>query len=320
MPRAHDAERQADPTAIDAPLIRALQHDGRASIHDLAMRLGVSRDAVAGRLRALTSGGRLRIVAGLNPAVAGHHILVHVRVDVSGAVKPVAERLAEMTDAVFVSRASGTLPLVFESRHADNAELNRMLDRVRELPHVRRLSVSTYTEVLRGFFVANMPEPIELDELDYELIGVLQRDGRASYRALADAVHLSPSSARARVRRLVDSGAIRVAAVMAGGIQRGRIAVGVGISTAGNTAGIRQHILNSPDFDFAARSHGSFDFITTVVGSSSQHVLGVLDELRELPGVSALDTWAHYDVVKEDYTRTLGKLVSPPLVAPLAGE
>lgn len=302
-------ERDVDD--LDGRLIHALQENGRASIQDLAQLLDAPRDYVSQRLRLLTERGGLRVIAALDPGFAGHHVLVHGMVSVTGPARPVADEIARIDDAVFVSMVSGAYPLVFESRHGDDARLHEMLDRVRRIPAVRQVRVTTYAEVLRGFFVADSRTEITLDELDQHLIAALQRDGRVSYRALADAVHLSPSSARSRVRRLIDAGVIRISAIPSGGLTRNRVAVGVGITVTDDAEPVRRYILESPAIDFAARSHGSYDFIVTIGASSTAGVLTVLEEIRALPQVGGLETWTHLDVIKEDYARSLGRVVLP---------
>ncbi|GIF26643.1 DNA-binding Lrp family transcriptional regulator [Actinoplanes tereljensis] len=49
-----------------------------------------------------------------------------------------------------------------------------------------------------------------MDDLDERLIGELAHDGRASFRTLAARTGLSPSAARARVTRLIDSGVVGI--------------------------------------------------------------------------------------------------------------
>ncbi|GIM89781.1 Lrp/AsnC family transcriptional regulator [Paractinoplanes toevensis] len=49
-----------------------------------------------------------------------------------------------------------------------------------------------------------------MDDLDERLIGELAHDGRASFRTLADRTGISPSAARTRVTRLIDSGVVGV--------------------------------------------------------------------------------------------------------------
>lgn len=298
---------------LDSRLIHALQQNGRASIQDLARLLNAPRDQVSLRLHRLVDDGDLRIVAALDPGFAGHHVLVHGMVSVAGPARPVAEQIARIDDAVFVSMVSGANPLVFESRHGNDTQLHEMLDKVRRIPTVRRVGVTTYAEVLRGFFVADSRTEITLDDVDHQLIAALQQDGRASYRALADAVHLSPSSARSRVTRLIEAGVIRISAIPSGGLARNRISIGVGITLCGDADPVRQEILDSAAIDFAAQSHGNYDFIATIGDSSPAGVLAEIEHLRGLPQVSGLESWTHLEVAKEEYARALGGVV---LLAP----
>jgi len=306
-PPARRPDRDADD--LDSRLIHALQVNGRSSILELAELLDAPREYVSQRLHRLVERDGLRIVAALDPGFAGHHVLIHAMVSVAGPALPVADRIAQMDDAVFVSMVSGAHPLVFESRHGDDAELHRMLDEVRRIPAVRQVRVTTYAEVLKGFFVADSRTEVVLDELDHRLIAALQKDGRASFRALSDVVHLSPSSTRSRVRRLIDAGVIRVSAIPSGGLSRNRVAVGVGITLCDDAEPVRRYILETRAIDFSARTHGSYDFIATIGASSSAAVLAVLEEIRALPQVAALESWAHLDIVKEDYARSLGRSI-----------
>ena len=50
--------------------------------------------------------------------------------------------------------------------------------------------------------------PVELDNVDREILQLLQHDGRITNANLADAVHLSASACLRRVRRLEDAGVI----------------------------------------------------------------------------------------------------------------
>ena len=302
-------DRDAD--ALDSSLVRALQTDGRASIHELARTLGVSRDLVSRRLGTLIGQEGLRVVAALDPGFAGLNVLIHGLVGVDGPARPVAERIAELADTVFVSMVSGSSPVVFESRHGDTDELHATLTAIRGIPGVRQLRVSTYDALLKEFITAASVHEARLDRLDHDLIAVLQEDGRASYRTLADTVRLSPSSVRARVRRLLDAGVIRIAAIDTGGLSRNRVAVGVGIALRGPAEPVHRYLVATPAVDLAADAHGAYDAIATIVGNTTGGVLAVIEQLRSLPEVGSLETWAHLDIIKEDYTRTLGRIVRP---------
>lgn len=50
---------------------------------------------------------------------------------------------------------------------------------------------------------------IPLDRIDQHILAILARQGRISYRALAEQVHLTPRPCQARVRKLERAGIIR---------------------------------------------------------------------------------------------------------------
>lgn len=290
---------------LDAALIHALQVNGRATIHELSTALGISRDATSARLHRLLNDEGVRVVAAIDPYFAGHHVLTNSSVQVDGPLEIVANRIADIPNAVFVSMTSGPFPLVFESRQHDEDEVHRVLDAVRAIPGVRSVSVSRYTEIMTGFFVSSRREPTAIDHLDTKLIELLQRDGRLSYRTLAEAIHLSPTAVRARINKLVDAGAIRISAITSGQLSRSRRAIGLGINARGDSTEIRNYLLSASDVNFAARTYGRFDFIATIEGPDTAQLLSVIEGLRALHSVSAVDTWAHFNIVKENYERAI---------------
>ena len=52
-----------------------------------------------------------------------------------------------------------------------------------------------------------------LDEVDREIVRQLQQDGRRSYREMARSLEVSEGTVRWRVKRLQDTGALRIAAI-----------------------------------------------------------------------------------------------------------
>ncbi|MDX3737209.1 Lrp/AsnC family transcriptional regulator [Streptomyces sp. ID01-15D] len=56
---------------------------------------------------------------------------------------------------------------------------------------------------------APVPPPRPLDAVDRDILRILQTDGRASIRSVAERVHVSRANAYARINRLVEDGVIR---------------------------------------------------------------------------------------------------------------
>ncbi|MFE7931138.1 Lrp/AsnC family transcriptional regulator [Streptomyces sp. NPDC057456] len=53
------------------------------------------------------------------------------------------------------------------------------------------------------------PPPRPLDAIDQDILQMLQADGRASIRSVAERVHVSRANAYARINRLIEDGVIR---------------------------------------------------------------------------------------------------------------
>lgn len=113
---------------------------------------------------------------------------------------------------------------------------------------------------------------------------------------------------RSRVQRLISAGVIRTAAIKAGGLSTSRFATRLGITLAGKFEPVRQFILESDSIEFAVRAHGAYDSIAIAVGSSSTAVLATDEAIRALDDVAAVETWAHFDLINEDYARTMERV------------
>ena len=290
---------------FDADLIRALQDDGRTSIHDLALRLGHSRAAVSSRLRVMVRDGTVRVIAAVDPAFLGQNVLAHVSIRTDGTTEPVAEHLRGVTETVLVSAVGGVHDLVTEIRLGTMSALHALLAEIRALPGVVDINTLIYSKVIKGFFVSEYRGGVRIDGIDAELIEHLQRDGRASFRALGEAVRLSPSAVATRVDRLISGGVIKISAVEARGLAQRQLSLGVGLNLSGNDEAVIEAIRGWRGIDFAARTLGRFDLVMTLVEQSPGALYEALERIRALPGVSHTEAWFHLAVLKEDYTRTL---------------
>ncbi|MFJ3495044.1 Lrp/AsnC family transcriptional regulator [Streptomyces sp. NPDC086091] len=95
------------------------------------------------------------------------------------------------------------------------------------------------------------PPPRPLDAVDQDILRMLQADGRASVRSVAERVHVSRANAYARINRLVEDGVIR----------------GFGARVDHERAG-----------------HGTSAYVTLKIVQNSWRT--VREQLRQLPGAS----------------------------------
>ncbi|KJL34168.1 Lrp/AsnC family transcriptional regulator [Microbacterium azadirachtae] len=295
---------------IDDDLIAALHEDGRVSVQDLARRLGRPRAAVAGRLRAILDEGVLRVAAMVDPALSGQHVIGHLSLHVSTRVEPVAASLRAMDETVLVSAIGGAHDIVSEVRASSTAALQDSIARIRAIPGIAGVNTLVYTDVVKGFFVSRYRGEVLIDDLDTAIIERLQADGRMSYRALGDAVRLSPSAVATRVRRLLEGGVMTIAAVEARSLARRQLSMGVGLVLNDDGDAALAALSARPEVDFATRTIGRFDAVVTLVQPSAGGLHAALERVRELAGVERIETWTHLSVTKEDYARSLRPVIA----------
>ncbi len=175
------------------------------------------------------------------------------------------------------------------------------MSELRVLPGVSGIDTLTYVEVMRDVIGPVGDVETNVDATDRALLGELQKDGRASYVDLAAAVGLSPAGARRRVVRLIESKVVRVGAVVRHSGQDRQSAMGFGIRLAGDHHDVVAALSAMASVIFVARTLGRFDVLVTVRAFSARQLVELLDTVRALRGVRALESWTHLEVVKESY-------------------
>ncbi|GAA5020991.1 hypothetical protein GCM10025734_75750 [Kitasatospora paranensis] len=313
---------------LDAALVRELQRDGRVSYQRLAELLGVSREAARARVHRLTSSGAVRVVGIVRPSVVGIAAIAHVSLAVEGPARPAAVAAAARPATSFVSCTAGGGAVIAEVRVADDAALEGEFTELREIPGVRGIEVFRCTELLQDAYSPPPGEPGEpgeagepdapaaappgagdtpaaVDGTDRILLGLLQVDGRASFAALAQRVGLSQPATRARVLRLLQSGAVHVTGLVDSRALGVREAIGVGLGVRGSARAAAGRAVGLPGVNYVAAGHGRFDVVCGVDAADRSALLATLDALRALPDVVRAEAWYHLDIVKETYSYDL---------------
>lgn len=105
--------------------------------------------------------------------------------------------------------------------------------------------------------------------------------------------------------RLLEASVVRIGAVVRHSGQDRQSAMGFGVRLAGDHRDVVAALTGMPSVIFVARTLGRFDVLVTVRAFSAAQLVEVLDAVRALPGVRALESWTHLDVVKESYASGL---------------
>lgn len=132
---------------------------------------------------------------------------------------------------------------------------------------------------------------MELDRTDFALVTALQQDASQRLEDLARLVGMAPSSVHERLRRLERSGVIRRWTIDVDAEQMGLpVLAFIGLRLA-TTCGAMQPVLEViPEIEECHSVAGAMCMMLKVRVASTSALLGLIDRLREIPGVESTET------------------------------
>jgi DNA-binding Lrp family transcriptional regulator len=128
---------------LDAALVQLFTAEPRIGVLEASRRLGVARGTVQARLDRMQARG---IITGfgpdIDPAALGHAVTAFVTVELmqSGGRDEVAQRLAGIGEILEAHTITGPGDMLCRVVARDNADLQRVIDSVVEVPGVLRTS------------------------------------------------------------------------------------------------------------------------------------------------------------------------------------
>lgn len=243
--RIDETDRRLAAALVDAP---------GATFAELADRLGVAASTLSPRYRRLRRAGLIRIVG--RPRVgaeSGPERLL--RIPLSPTAADAAVAAARESEAVLWSRIS-----------ADRAELLALVAGdadpwpVQDAHDRPAGPVAARAAVLHrwGADPVGRPEPaVRIDAVDELLLDALARDGRTDLRGLAAAAGIDPSTASRRRRRLIDSGIVRLEALVDPRVRRSAAETMLWLQVPpGRIVEVGRALHAEPEVDFVAALSG----------------------------------------------------------------
>jgi len=141
-----------------------------------------------------------------------------------------------------------------------------------------------------------MAEYSELDRIDFDILGLLQKNARMTNKDLAEKVGIAPSTCLERVRRLVDSGTIRgfhadVDPAALGVALQAIIAVRLKHHMRKMVDSFQKHMTDLPEVRGIFHITGSDDYLVHVAVKDSNHLRDLaLDSFTTRPEVDHIQT------------------------------
>lgn len=143
---------------IDKAIVEALQLDGRTSYATLAKKVGKSEAAVRQRVQRLIESGVMQIVAVTDPLTLGFARQAMVGIRVSGDLREIADKLAEIAEIDYVVITAGSFDLLVELVCYDDDHLLSLVnERIRAVPGVRDTETFMYLKLRKQTYAWGTP-------------------------------------------------------------------------------------------------------------------------------------------------------------------
>jgi Lrp/AsnC family transcriptional regulator for asnA, asnC and gidA len=132
-----------------------------------------------------------------------------------------------------------------------------------------------------------------IDDLDFDILKLLQSDGRMSYTEISKSLGVSVGTARYRISKLLEEETLRVI----GRVDpyqigfRSPATVYVAVAPAASIDEVATEIAEFPEVSYLAMITGDFDLEVDVMCRDQDHLTDLVAErLRKIPGVSETKT------------------------------
>lgn len=136
-----------------------------------------------------------------------------------------------------------------------------------------------------------------MDEIDSRIIGLLRENARMSFVDMAKELGISEAAVRRRVRRLVESGAIRRFTVELGRKGGASAITLVAVQPGVQIGEIARRVKELQGVEHVYEITGQYDMAIFVTGETIADVNATIDRIRSMEGVTGTNTVI---ILKED--------------------
>lgn len=142
---------------------------------------------------------------------------------------------------------------------------------------------------------------IILDQMDRQIIAALQKNGRESYKSIAEKLGVSDGTIRLRTERLIKCGYLRITASIDPMFFEDGLTATVGVSLEGRAnAEIMQAIAQLDGVQSVANVSGRFDLLVEIhVASRSELRRFLVDDLSGIGGIQTTETFLYLETINK---------------------
>ncbi len=139
-----------------------------------------------------------------------------------------------------------------------------------------------------------------LDDLDFQVLSCLQKDGRMSFTEMAEELKVSVGTVRTRVNKLIEDGTVNIIGRInpdnVGFRSYAHIAVYVRPATLKEK--VANKIATFKEVSFLAMTSGDYDLEVDVMCRDNDHLVEFVNKISEIDGVNQTKTTIYFKVYK----------------------
>jgi len=151
--------------------------------------------------------------------------------------------------------------------------------------------------------MANMPELVELDNTDKDILRILQLNAKASLRDIEEKVELSTTSIKKRIDRLIEKQVIKqyIALIDCRHLgYREMVMASLRINSAHPLERVKEQIETMERIKFAYVITGDYPIFVMAKCLDHSDSMEIIENLRNISGVEEVKTQIVLDKIKED--------------------
>lgn len=139
-----------------------------------------------------------------------------------------------------------------------------------------------------------------LDKLDFEILAILQEDGRMSFTVIADRLNISVGTARTRLNKLIEEGTVNII----GRVDPDKVGfrcyahIAVFVRPATLKEKLAKKIATFPEVSFLAMTSGDYDLEVDVMCRDNNHLVDFVNDISKLEGIHQTKTTIYFKVYK----------------------
>lgn len=151
---------------------------------------------------------------------------------------------------------------------------------------------------------------IKLDNIDEQIIELISDNGRLPNTEIAEQLHISESTARRRINRLINEDIIKIVTVRNPDRFSKFTTTIIGVSCERKRIEmIEQYLTNQKETRYVGYSTGKWDIMIEAFFLDNEHLLEFLLKLGELEGVNDVESSIILRVAKFTYEWEVGRLL-----------